>query len=797
MISIDKLKSEIENYNNDIASIKDGKFSDTFEMGVIANGRIIIEHSIEIAEGKKIKNKTDWISNNLGLHIKYNWSQINNPLHKSTEDKNPKTKSINAISKIANLIIDNIGDLPKLEYLYENSISENWKDIIEEKKYFNDYICVVTNVDSSNYPINRYNLMFFNKANKGRKPKERIVYSEEILFINSVYRINAKRQNLVLSDKSITDMTRYFITDYEMIHVSENIVQNISEFKKKVIEKKKVNPFFYLLNNFRDEQDPIIKDINDFLKGEFLQIIEDKNWFHDFLKHIISIKYSLEYIVIENKKEWIPMAFEFWTKNPYESFFNISEKAKLLEYFEYLGIDVKKKPFFGKENLNFSLKLDKSGKLWIDKYPDWELGFKENNLFNDGYEEFKVVELNYKGKEFITKKEISDLRVLFDSLLSTQVKYQVESNLIKEDISWDDKKEYFEKIINQKISIISGPAGYGKTRLASLLMREFESQGEKNLFVGPTIKATRVIEEFHNEINPDIATIQKISNKPWNFPIGKYDNIFIDEITMINDNDWMALFKQLKDNHRRVIFIGDEKQLGPLFSVGFYKYIFSNIHKNHQLFLKKNFRQLNQPKLMEQLKKIRKTGKLSDLDFIVSFETIDDYFAKIENHKEYDVFLSPIKNGIFGVEGITSLLATTGNNFDGATSVIFNENIDHPQLKNILYKNKIIRVSNVNEISITFDLELKDARDWEYPIDNFLIKDKKIHYLFNEWGEPPFSNSKSITIHSSQGSTFERVCLVIPVNYNISSESLYTAASRAKTDFRILILEEDMSKITA
>lgn len=128
----------------------------------------------------------------------------------------------------------------------------------------------------------------------------------------------------------------------------------------------------------------------------------------------------------------------------------------------------------------------------------------------------------------------------------------------------EDQLEALDTILGHQASIITGPAGSGKTSLLETLVPYLNSQGKSSVFVSFTGKAvSRLRDKLRKHVDIDrICTIHwyishyDINTRP--------DFVFVDETSMVGMYLFYRLTCLLKHQNHHICFIGDPYQLDPI-----------------------------------------------------------------------------------------------------------------------------------------------------------------------------------------------------------------------------------------
>lgn len=238
-------------------------------------------------------------------------------------------------------------------------------------------------------------------------------------------------------------------------------------------------------------------------------------------------------------------------------------------------------------------------------------GIRFKNLSNEYYNYFgiiveKISNVNYIYLSFIHKQETFVIKYIKKCMNESVINYKINDidygNLTNEQISAVDLCK------DNKICMISGSAGTGKTTICKKIIEFLQANGEFTICCSHTGKAVDRLrqtlsksEEINQQNNKfyDCHTIcsliAKISKTEYfnkdnykysndyfdkNFIIGGNSiNIIIDEATMVSLKYYYKLFELLnKYKHKinRVILLGDNNQLAPID----YGHIFYHLDKS-------------------------------------------------------------------------------------------------------------------------------------------------------------------------------------------------------------------------
>ena len=368
----------------------------------------------------------------------------------------------------------------------------------------------------------------------------------------------------------------------------------------------------------------------------------------------------------------------------------------------------------------------------------------------------------------------------------------------------EEQKSAIINALNNKISIISGGPGTGKTTIINAIVRIYIAIHKLNpidvyntiALLAPTGRASKKMSLSTGYNASTIHRFLKWNKETDTFAINErnphsHKLVIVDEVSMIDSNLFVSLLKGLQDNIQLVL-VGDAFQL-PSVGAG----LILNDLISSQLFsfnpLQEIFRQSANSYIPYLAKEI-KEGKISDnlyakKDDYNYLETnssnIKDMVKKIcemsikKGLNDLDIqILAPIYKGINGIDNLNKILRD-----------IFNPLKKQQEIKigDITYreKDKLIQLVNNPDINV-FNGDMgyitKITKD-EITIDfdgNF------VNYKKSDMKD--VMHAYAISIHKSQGSEFSHVILPIDIRYKrmLYNKLLYTAVSRAKKSLVII-----------
>ncbi|TET14300.1 MAG: ATP-dependent RecD-like DNA helicase [Actinobacteria bacterium] len=405
----------------------------------------------------------------------------------------------------------------------------------------------------------------------------------------------------------------------------------------------------------------------------------------------------------------------------------------------------------------------------------------------------------YNAEKYVSEKILAILSHEMEPKIRESKKdgiYDLINNLAaKERIILDDiQMKAIEKAVTEKILVITGSPGTGKSTILNFVIKIFEKENKSVLLGAPTGRASK---RLYEATGKEAKTIHRLLN--YKQKLNKFlkneknpvdaDMVIIDEASMMDIRLMRNLLLAIKPQ-TGVIFVGDVDQL-PAVGPG---NVLSDIIGSGivpVIELKKIYRQEGESLIIYNAHKVRDgqfpyIGKPKNNDFFfieknepeevvdLILNLLTQRIPKSFNYNPlYDVqVIVPTNKGIVGVNNLNSRIQDILN-FNSQKvlrgSVQYRLNDKVMQLKNNygkdVYNGDIGFISGIDmemeEITVNFD-------------------GRNVDYSFFELDE--LSLSYAISIHKSQGSEFK--CVIIPLltsHYMLLQRNLlYTAITRAK-----------------
>lgn len=409
---------------------------------------------------------------------------------------------------------------------------------------------------------------------------------------------------------------------------------------------------------------------------------------------------------------------------------------------------------------------------------------------------------NTYNQQFCSRKEIDDFITMYETL---------------NHITLDSKqKQAITQAMNEKIFILTGGPGTGKTMTVSVIV-ECIKYISKNKYhkepnfrlVAPTGKAAERMTELANEPASTIHRALNISYNGTSDVLLDYDYLIVDEGSMI-DQELMNILLSCVSENTRLIIVGDPNQLP---SVGPGRVLEEMMRSNFVSYLELNtiFRQTNGSAIVDAANCIcrgassyRKGGiVLDDLPnknfHFVSQKIIEDIKKTliekidtlIQNRISIDSIqvLTPKRNGELGVITLNDLMQERYN----PNPVLYENENYGLQLK---INDKVIQTTNNYELGVFNGfigtvIDIDDTHTKNGMLDPIITVEYEgldVPVCYSGQYITELELAYVLTIHKSQGSEYKYV--FIPMHREqevmLNRKLIYTAVTRAKKDCVII-----------
>lgn len=356
----------------------------------------------------------------------------------------------------------------------------------------------------------------------------------------------------------------------------------------------------------------------------------------------------------------------------------------------------------------------------------------------------------------------------------------------------DSQKSAASKILNNKVAILTGGPGTGKTHTIKSILQYYKKLGLKCVLAAPTGRAAKRMEE---STNFSASTMHRLLG----FADGRFkhneenkltgDVFILDESSMTDVYLGNGFLKAIP-NKAKIVFVGDIDQLpsvGPgnllkdMIDSG--KIEVARLQVIHRQAQGSDIIKSSHQVIKNEIPDCVKENKY-DTDFTLKeFETneeIENEIFKLTNHlletgkfkKDEIQIITPRKEGFCGVDSLNSGLRLILN--DNYTE---NEN----QKTKFFEGDRVMQYKNNYELDI-FNGDVGKIIEYD-PEDQMALVNFDNNYVNLSGNElNDLKLSYAITIHKSQGSDYP--CVIIPMSkshtFMWDSNLLYTAITRGK-----------------
>lgn len=349
-------------------------------------------------------------------------------------------------------------------------------------------------------------------------------------------------------------------------------------------------------------------------------------------------------------------------------------------------------------------------------------------------------------------------------------------------------------------TIITGPAGTGKSTCVTELFTLLKNQGKKVLILTPTGRASQRIKELLSDATAmtihkalGIEYIQEIyKNSSYHEEIYlSYDHIIIDESSMIDAFIFYCILKKINQN-TAITLIGDKNQLPPIGPGAIFEALIET--NSIPIFaLKEIHRQGKNNTIIEIARKIA-DGRYPKIPensiYNCYFETVkkEDLQEKLNQLTKTE---TPAETGILPFQILTFLhkgtagITTINLSIQKTLCELRKKKDEKKIFEKFFIEDKVIVTKNSYELGI-FNGEIGYIKEGgaKKAIVEFI--DKII--TFEEEHAFLLDLAYAISIHKSQGSEFHSVILLLyPEQYILlNKKSLYTGLTRGKKKVHII-----------
>ena len=442
----------------------------------------------------------------------------------------------------------------------------------------------------------------------------------------------------------------------------------------------------------------------------------------------------------------------------------------------------------------------------LEPEKSWIQYFENKNAKSILCEEAGWIYLSHLHHTEIVVCEI--LKTFFNTTFDEKFKVYKDKKLSEEQIS------IINSIFQNSISFLSGGPGTGKTTIIQAILKSGIENGIKPsdiAILAPTGKAAKRLHESCRSLLENVDDLQTPRTihrfLGYNPSTGKFkfnsENPITKKLVIVDESSMVDIFilkaileaypNSAKD--RRLIFVGDPDQLlsvnsGSVFSD------FVQLNKN-TFKLTKSFRQTNEGEEIKSIAtKIQNLYKEDNFDLLIQSFQIQKELTEISNGVRFIESLKEDDSNrfalewykiIFSLDSFGQILTPYNDTKTGVKNL--NALIQKQQQSNVLTNTHLPVIVNSN----LYDLELFNGETGYLVESNDgykFIHSEKDEILISKAYLQYFDPAYAITVHKSQGSEYDNVCLLLPELENPDSilniRILYTAITRAKKSITII-----------
>lgn len=419
---------------------------------------------------------------------------------------------------------------------------------------------------------------------------------------------------------------------------------------------------------------------------------------------------------------------------------------------------------------------------------------ERNQLVREEISPNEKVVLGYKN--YTIEKMIAKFLYMLNSSSSNLAPVTVDFDYIFKRTSvelTEEQKGAVISAVNNRVTIITGGPGTGKTTIIRAIIESLEKVGKNVLVAAPTGRAAKRVEEATHYQASTIHRMLKISPETRRFvhneqnPL-KADAVIIDEFSMVDFFIFYSLLKAVSQ-HTRLIIIGDKDQLPSVGPGNVLRDIIKSDYFNI-IYLNRNFRQTADSFIIDNAYRINNGEDLvfkpysPDLDFVfinVAGERqalekvlrIIQYYKNDYNFNSPDFqILVPMYRGDAGIDNMNIQIQEA-----------FNSEPAYIKKEKFVFKrwDKVMQLKNNYEKEI-FNGEQGIVADFNQEKKVLVVEfdGNFLEYSGDDLEE--LTLSYAVSVHKAQGSEYDMLVLVLLPTHTImlNRELFYTAVTRAK-----------------
>ncbi len=401
---------------------------------------------------------------------------------------------------------------------------------------------------------------------------------------------------------------------------------------------------------------------------------------------------------------------------------------------------------------------------------------------------FHVCETGIANNFQRIKKSLRSVRKIDSDKALIWIQGQIKINLAKQ------QEQAVKKALEEKILIITGGPGTGKTTIINAIIKILKKAGAKILLAAPTGRAAKRMSETTWEYASTIHRMLDYSmTKPGFKKDGKNplkcDVLIIDEASMIDTVLMHHLLKAVPSK-ASIVLVGDINQLpsvGPgnvlndvIESRSFSVVTLDTIFRQAQ----KSLIVVNAHRINQGMFPFLPKGRKSDFYFIQKetpeevLDTILELAQKrIPNEFKYDPVddiqvLTPMHKGIAGAANLNHELQTVLNK---------NRQVLQSGTREFKVSDKVMQIKN-NYDKHTYNGDIGRIIDINFTDHKIIIEfySRQVEYDFTTLNE--IVHAYAVSIHKSQGSEYPVVIIPVVIQHYmlLQRNLIYTAITRGK-----------------
>lgn len=379
----------------------------------------------------------------------------------------------------------------------------------------------------------------------------------------------------------------------------------------------------------------------------------------------------------------------------------------------------------------------------------------------------------------------------------------------------EEQKQAIENALKNKISVITGGPGTGKTTIIKGITRIYQRLNKLDqtklasevALLAPTGRASKRMASISQVPSYTIHRFLKWQKEENTFLINEENKsnarlVIIDEASMLDTNLFYNLLLGLKEN-TSIVLIGDYNQLPSVGSGQVLKDIIES-DTIPVTYLKKLYRQeecsninLFAHDIINNKVDFNIFNESDDLTFIECQkedlkDNIKDFVITYKDMSMYEFqVLAPLYKGENGIDDLNNYIQKILNKKTISKEEIVYQNVTYREEDKVLHLVNSVENNVFNgDIGEIIKITKGKTKEMYIDFDNNLVK----------YTPSNFENFKlgyTISIHKAQGSEFSIVILPVVSSYNIMlyKKLIYTAVTRAKK--RLIIIGEKSALIKA